>query len=166
MALPSAVTLGSLAFVVVAGMGLAAAAAGPDDDAAPAAGTHEASPTSEAPTAPTSPIVRHHGRQHPSKHTNRPHRSVDAVPKTLVAVYNNSGITGLAADRAATLEGAGWRVAATDNWYGDIAANTVYFPPGLRSDAVMLATTLHITRLRPAVAPMQFDRLTVILTQA
>ena len=49
------------------------------------------------------------------------------------------------------------------NWYGHIPADTVYYPPHLRAAAKKLAHTLHITRLRPAVAPMQFDRLTVIL---
>ena len=86
------------------------------------------------------------------------------MPDVLVAVYNNTGITGLAAQKAAVLEGAGWKVAATDNWYGSIPADTVYYPPQLHGAAVKLAKVLHITRLRPAVAPMQFDRLTVILS--
>jgi hypothetical protein len=82
----------------------------------------------------------------------------------LVEVYNNSGIGGLAAEKAALLEGAGWNVAATDNWYGNIPANTVYYPPHLRAAALRLAKTLGVQRLQPAVAPMQFDRLTVIYT--
>ncbi len=81
-----------------------------------------------------------------------------------VEVYNNSGVTGLAADRAAFLQGAGWNVSGTDNWYGAIPGTTVYYPAGYRSQATELAETLGITRLRPAVSPMQFDRLTVILT--
>ena len=86
------------------------------------------------------------------------------MPKVFVEVYNNSGITGLAADKARALEQAGWNVAATDNWYGDIPANTVYYPARLQGSARDLAKTLHITRTRPAVSPMQFDRLTVIFT--
>jgi len=88
------------------------------------------------------------------------------VPAVLVEVYNNSGISGLAADKAAALQNAGWNVAATDNWYGDIAANTVYYPDGLRLQGSRLAKELRITRLRPSVSPMQFDRLTVIFTSA
>ena len=42
-------------------------------------------------------------------------------------------------------------------------SDTVYYPPQLRPAAVKLAKVLHITRLRPAIAPMQFDRLTVII---
>jgi LytR cell envelope-related transcriptional attenuator len=99
----------------------------------------------------------------PQRRTSRAHP--DRTPQVLVEVYNNSGVTGLAAKRARLLEGAGWKVAATDNWYGDIPANTVYYPPRLHADARRLAKVLGILRLRPAVAPMQFDRLTVIFTQ-
>lgn len=86
------------------------------------------------------------------------------MPPVLVEVFNNSGVTGLAAAKAALLQGAGWNVAATDNWYGNIPANTVYYPAKLEADARKLAKTLHVTRLRPAVSPMRFDRLTVIFT--
>jgi hypothetical protein len=86
------------------------------------------------------------------------------VPKTLIDVFNNSGIADLAAQKANFLAGAGWNVAATDNWYGDIPVDTVYYPPRLRDDAATLAKAMHIKRLHAAVAPMQFDRLTVILT--
>jgi hypothetical protein len=87
------------------------------------------------------------------------------VPTAFVEVYNNSGITGLAAQRARVLERAGWNVAATDNWYGNIPDSTVYYPDQLSDQAHRLAKVLDITRLRPAVSPMQFDRLTVILVQ-
>jgi len=90
----------------------------------------------------------------------------DVVPEVLVEVYNNSGISGLAADKAAVLQGAGWNVAATDNWYGSIPESTVYYPEALRADAEKLAKTLGVERLQPAVSPMSFDRLTVIFTSA
>ena len=60
------------------------------------------------------------------------------MPKVFVEVYNNSGITGLAAETARVLERAGWNVAATDNWYGNIPANTVYYPARLDSQAEQL----------------------------
>jgi hypothetical protein len=168
VALPSAVTLASVTVVVAAGVGLAAAAARSVDT--PGAASHA--------SGPGRTIVQHHPRtvpQHPSpgdranRHTaGRParHRSGDAVPKVLVEVYNNSAITGLAATEAAVLEGAGWKVAVTANWTGQIPANTVYYPDGLRRDAKRLAALLQIDRLRPAVAPMQFDRLTVIVVSS
>jgi len=149
MALPSAVTLGSLALVVAtgAGLGVVASSSGNEDraDELPKTTAHTSTPTTDPPA-------------------RRPHQQRDPVPKTLVDVFNNSGVPDLAAKKASFLSGAGWNVAATDNWYGDIPSDTVYFPPRLRGDAVALAETLHIERLHRAVAPMQFDRLTVILT--
>ncbi len=52
----------------------------------------------------------------------------------------------------------------SDNWYGTIAASTVYFPPDLKAPAKALAKDLGIARLQPAIDPMRYDRLTVILT--
>ena len=83
---------------------------------------------------------------------------------TYVEVYNNSGITGLAGQFASSAASAGWQVVGSDNWYGTIPASTVYFPPRLRDEAKLLGRDLGINRLRPAIAPMRFDRLTVILT--
>ena len=155
--------MGSAAFIVAAGVGLVALSSSAEKEPA-------AAPTTTAPTmtvepkAPTktdtSAVVP---KRHKPKSTQAPD---DVVPKVYVEVYNNSGISGLAADKAALLLGAGWNVAATDNWYGNIPESTVYFPAMLESDARKLAKVLHVTRLRPAVSPMQFDRLTVILTSA
>jgi hypothetical protein len=152
MALPSAVTIGSLALIVAAGAGLGgvvASSSGHEDRA------DKRTPTSSHKSAPTTDERTHQ----PSRH-----KQAEPVPKTLIDVFNNSGIPDLAARRATFLAGAGWNVAATDNWYGDIPADTVYYGPRLRDDAVQLAKALHIKRLHHAVAPMQFDRLTVILT--
>jgi hypothetical protein len=159
MALPSLVTIGSLAFVVVAGAGyavMATASANPDNHSSHVASGHRSS----GPSLPAreKPIPSPHSA---SAKAIEPKR--DAVPNVLVDVYNNTGITGLATQKAAVLQGAGWNVAGTDNWYGNIPSDTVYYPPQLRPAAVKLAKALHITRLRPAVAPMEFDRLTVIL---
>ena len=84
--------------------------------------------------------------------------------ETYVMVYNNSGITGLAGRIAATATEAGWNVVGADNWYGTIPASTVYFPERLRAEARLLGRDLGISRLKPAIAPMRLDRLTVILT--
>ena len=81
-----------------------------------------------------------------------------------VEVYNNSGISGLAGTTAKMASGAGWNVVGSDNWYGTIPASTVYYPPRLATAAKALAKDLGISRLQPAVDPMRFDRLTVILT--
>jgi len=84
--------------------------------------------------------------------------------ETYVEVFNNSGIRGLAGSTAARAQGAGWQVVGSDNWYGTIDASTVYYPGGKLAAAKLLAKDLGIGRVRPAIAPMRFDRLTVILT--
>lgn len=160
MAVPSAVTLGSLAFVAIAGAGLGVAAVAADDSA-PADGAGQVAssrPSAEAPPPPD------RGENRAGEQREKRRERPDAVPKTLVDVYNNSGVSGLAAEQAGFLRGAGWNVAAIDNWYGNIPDNTVYFPPTMRADAKALAKTLGYDRLRRAVDPMRFDRLTVIIT--
>ena len=83
-----------------------------------------------------------------------------------VEVYNNSGITGLADQTSGEIQAAGWDVVTTDDWYGEIPANTVYYPAELEPQARLLARDLGVRRLHPAISPMSFDRLTVILTGA
>jgi LytR cell envelope-related transcriptional attenuator len=85
--------------------------------------------------------------------------------ETYVEVYNNSGISGLAGSTAARAAGAGWQVVGSDNWYGTIPASTVYYPPRLHAAAELLGKDLGIDRLKPSIAPMRGDRLTVILTR-
>lgn len=81
-----------------------------------------------------------------------------------VEVYNNSGITGLAGQVAATAAEVGWQVVGSDNWYGTIPSSTVYYPPRLGEAATLLSRDLGIGRTGPATGPMKRDRLTVILT--
>ena len=81
-----------------------------------------------------------------------------------VEVYNNSGISGLAGSVGGSAADAGWQVVGTDNWYGSIPTNTVYFPKRLERAAKLLALDLGIRRTAPAVGAMKLDRLTVILT--
>ncbi len=86
--------------------------------------------------------------------------------KVMVEVYNNSGITGLAAEVAGTTGDAGWNVVGADNWYGTVPATSVYFPPGMRRAAKQLALDLGVQRTARAEEPMKLDRLTLILTDA
>jgi hypothetical protein len=101
--------------------------------------------------------------------TTEPAKKKPAKPRVVrsevaVAVFNNSGIRGLAATTSAQVGEVGWQVSGADNWYGTIPATTVYFPPGLQPAAKLLALDLGVERVMPAVAPMQMDRLTLILT--
>lgn len=81
-----------------------------------------------------------------------------------VEVFNNSGITGLAADVAARATDVGWSVVGEDNWVGNIPTTTVYVPPRLKAAGKQLALDLGISRTMPAVGVMKRDRLTIILT--
>ncbi len=84
--------------------------------------------------------------------------------EVLVEIYNNSAVQGLAGRTARKAQGVGWDVVGSDNWVGSIPAPTVYYPKRLEQAARLLGKDLGIARLRPAVEPMRFDRLTVILT--
>ena len=52
-----------------------------------------------------------------------------------------------------------------DDWYGKIPESTVYYPKKLEDQAKRLAADLKIDRVKPAIEPMKFDRLTLILTE-
>lgn len=144
-----AVAMALVAFVATRGgepteREVVAPAANPSASAAPA--TPSATPTTE-PTATPRP---------------RPIRRADHF----VEVYNNSGITGLAGTVGEQANDAGWNVVGTDNWYGSVPTNTVYYPPKLSRVAKQLALDLGIDRTAPADGAMKLDRLTVILTGA
>ena len=155
VAMSSPVALLSVAAVVVAGA--AFLFTGHDEKPAPAA-TPVVASTSAAPTSTApAPVVEQHKKKVVKKKQVR-------RGGTYVEVYNNSGISGLAGSTAARAQGAGWQVVGSDNWYGTIAASTVYFPARLKDQALLLGKDLGIKRLKPAIAPMRGDRLTVILT--
>lgn len=84
--------------------------------------------------------------------------------QTFVEVYNNSNIKGLAGRIAKRAGDSGWNVVGSDNWYGTVSASTVYAPARLQPAARVLARELGVDRIKPAIAPMKFDRLTVVLT--
>ena len=79
-------------------------------------------------------------------------------------MYNNTSRKGLAEDVSIRARQAGWTVAGADNWHGKIVASTVYYPPGMQSEAAQLAKDIGISRTKDALSNMKKDRLTVILT--
>ena len=123
-----------------------------------ATATPEKKPADQRPAKPAA--HEHHKAEHKKKKPSIQRGRV------YVEVYNNSGITGLAGSVATRASNAGWNVVGSDNWYGTIPANTVYYPQRLKAEAKALALDLGISRLEPAVDPMRLDRLTVILTGA
>jgi hypothetical protein len=96
--------------------------------------------------------------------TKHPKRPVVKRNEVNVEVYNNSGVKGLAGRTATKASTVGWNVVGSDNWLGTIPAPTIYYGPRLDAAAKLLGKDLGISRIRPAVAPMRPDRLTVILT--
>jgi len=181
IALPSPIAMMSLGAVVLAGVAFVTTSGDqteadkPLGAATPVTGTPSPTPSETA----KQPVIKKKADQprpkadKPRPKTNKP-RAKAEKPKekkepvrrsdVYVEVYNNSGITGLAGATANTIAGAGWQVVGSDNWYGTIPASTVYYPDRLRVQARALAKDLGITRVMPAISPMRFDRLTVILT--
>jgi len=159
LAMSSPVALLSVGAVVLAGAAFVATSGHEDEPATrPAAAARPATATATPAPTPTStapaPVVK-------KKPTKKP---VVRRGSTYVEVYNNSGISGLAGSTAARAQGAGWEVVGSDNWYGTIPASTVYYPARLHAQAKLLGKDLGISRLKPSIAPMRGDRLTVILT--
>jgi LytR cell envelope-related transcriptional attenuator len=154
VAVSSPVALLSMAAVVVAGA-VFVLTNGDEPDTVVRASASTASSSTPTTSAPATPSAKR-----PTRHRPPVRRS-----GTYVEVFNNSGISGLAGSTAARAQGAGWQVVGSDNWYGTIPASTVYYPARLHRQAVLLAKDLGIARLKPSIAPMGGDRLTVILTR-
>jgi hypothetical protein len=86
------------------------------------------------------------------------------VPQVPVYVFNQTSISGLAAEIGGNLESSGWNVVGVDNWIGTVPEDTVYFYPGDRAAAERLSRDFpDIARVWPASAPMPAGALTVIL---
>lgn len=147
-----AVVLAAVAFFVTRDNGPAER----DISASKAAATPSQSSTVEASDTPTEPAE-------PTK-TPKPVNRGDHT----VVVFNNTPIKGLAGRVSSRVGKAGWKVGATDNWYGTVSATTVYFPPGKRNKAAaqLLALDLGIARIKPADtdSDMSSTNLTLILT--
>lgn len=90
----------------------------------------------------------------------------EPTPDAVVDVYNNSGITNLAASVSADVRASGFTVGGVDNWYGNIPESTVYYPAGMEEQARLLADDLGLARTMPAISPMSTERLSLILTAA
>ena len=86
------------------------------------------------------------------------------VPQIPVYVFNQTTISGLAAEIGSAMDSAGWNIVGVDNWIGHVPSDTVYFYPGDRAAADRLSKDFpEIARVWPASAPMPAGALTVIL---
>ena len=155
MVLPTRLMVFSISAVALAG--LAFVATQPDDhpDLAKPVAASRPTPT---PTTTTPSVVP----STPSP-ASRPRSEVRRGAYSVV-VFNNSNVHGLAGKTATRAQRLGWQVVGTDNWYGTVDASTVYYPARLKAAATLLAKDLGIARVKPSIAPMRPDRLTVILT--
>ena len=152
VAFPSPVAILSIVAVGMAGLTLFA--------------TRNTPPTERevTPTSSHQHQTKTHEPQHVAKTPNKPIKPAVQRGKVMVEVFNNSGITGLAGRYADQATKAGWKVTGSDNWYGTIAASTVYYPARLKAAAKLMALDLGLHRVVPAAGGMHRDRLTVILT--
>jgi hypothetical protein len=125
-----------------------------DQTASPADSKPSPTPSASASASTTPKAVK------PAKPKPKPIKRSDVF----VEVFNNTRTKGLAGGVAEKAKAAGWNVVGSDNWYGTVDGTSVYFPPRLKQAARELGRDLGIKRLRPAEDPMQFDRVTVILT--
>ena len=155
---PSRVMLVAVVGVAIAGAVFIATSPQPEQAARVVAST--STPSASPTPTPTATATATPTKKPPKK--KKP--VVVKRAETIVVVFNNSGITGLASRTSGTAQGAGWNVVGSDNWYGTIPATTVYYPERLHAAAKVLARDLGIQRIKPAIDPMQGDRLTVILT--
>ena len=164
VAMPSPVVMLSVIAVAMAGIAFVATRGSEPTE-------REVTTVADTPTETPNETPKHTPKQTPGPSpTYTPSKDPKPKPpkvqrgKVYVEVYNNSGITGLAGAVAERATGIGWQVVGSDNWYGTIPANTVYYPAQLKAAGRQLALDLGIERTVPAVDPMRLDRLTVILT--
>jgi LytR cell envelope-related transcriptional attenuator len=157
VALSSPLALLSAAAVLLAGAAFVATDGSSDDATARAPTPAAASPSARVTSPASEPATRKAAHERVEKRVV--HRG-----ETYVEVFNNSGISGLAGSTAARAQGAGWQVVGSDNWFGTIPATTVYYPAGLHEAGRLLGRDLGISRVKPTIAPMRGDRLTVLLT--
>jgi hypothetical protein len=155
LVLPTRLMVFSISLVALAGLAFVATQADDAPDTASPAAVTQPKPTPTTVTVPeTTPGTTPTKATPPAVRRN----------KVYVVVFNNSNVTGLAGKTSSRATRAGWNVVGTDNWYGTVDASTVYFPASLKAAAALLAKDLGIARVKPAIAPMRSDRLTVILT--
>jgi hypothetical protein len=111
--------------------------------------------------ASTDPAVAGEGTPAPTESAT-PEPPVDV--KAPVVVLNGSSSRGLAARTGEALTAAGWTVAATDNYNGDLAATTIFYPAELQAAAETLRRAFPtLATLAPSEPGMSTDQLTLVM---
>lgn len=157
--LPSPVVLLSILAVAVAAIAFLATRSDDAGERDISATKAAASPSDTASAAPTEEASKAPAPEKPKP------KPVNRGANTVV-VFNNTSIKGLAGRVSQTVKDAGWKVGATDNWYGTVSATTVYYPQGKKAAGRQLALDLGIARILPADtnSDMSSTNLTLILT--
>ena len=149
---------------------------GPDDADTDVLSVRTATPTSPAasPTATppassppaSSPPASSPPASTPAPVTSSPPVSGKPGPdRPQVVVLNQGGGSGLAKEVADRVRGAGWTVHKTGNFNGTVRTTTVYYPDGMRGDALNLAQALPgKPRVIERFSNLSQTRLTIVLT--
>jgi hypothetical protein len=120
-------------------------------------GTAAASSPAGTPTVTTTTPATSPAASTPVATTPSPDR-----PK--VDVLNQSAPDGTASTVAARVRSRGWVVGRVADFHGNVSTTTVYYPPGLRSEARDLAADLpRSPRVQAAFSTISDTHLTVIL---
>ncbi|NIL78231.1 hypothetical protein RhoFasB10_04398 [Rhodococcus sp. B10] len=154
----------AILFAAIGALSLTGSDDSDDTASEPTTSEQAAAPTSAAP-APTSASAA--GSTSASA-TASATTSVDPADVD-VRVLNNSDVSGLAADTAATLTSDGWTIAETGNYAASqIPSTTVYYGtgPGEQAAAQQIAQQLGATtQARPATLSEFGDGVIVMVTQ-
>lgn len=163
--LPSPVVLLSVLAVVLAAVAFVATRGEEPTERDISATTAAATPTADDPSTPGTDGSEDSAEETPPVEETPTPKPVNRAA-TSVVVFNNTQIAGLAGRVSEKVTGAGWKVAAADNWYGTVPATTVYFPQGKKAAAQLLALDLGVARIKPADvdSDMSDTHLTLILT--
>ena len=125
------------------------------------AGTDPA-PETSASTPVTTPPATSPPATAPAASTPAASTPSSDLPK--VDVLNQSAPGGSASTVAARVRSRGWVVGRVDDFHGNVSTTTVYYPPGLHSEAKDLADDLSGSpRVQEAFNTISDTRLTVIL---
>ena len=158
------IAIAAVLTVVVSSLG-----GGLDDDVS--AGTKPAdrssATTDSPPTSTPSQTPPASASSSPPATTSAP-ATVSSTPvdadRPRVDVVNQSAPDGAARVVAARLRDRGWRIGRVEDFSGNVAETTVYYPPGMRRDARLLAQDLPGSpRVLPGFSTISGTRLTVIL---
>jgi hypothetical protein len=126
------------------------------------AGSGKTPGTAAASTPATTPPATSPPATTPAASTPAASTPSSELPK--VDVLNQSAPSGSASTVAARVRSRGWVVGRVDDFHGNISTTTVYYPPGLRSEARDLADDLSGSpRVQAGFSTISDTHLTVIL---